>query len=174
MTYRTLPAPILSGMQRAFSISMLWEGRAAEKTSEDEIQLLNLVLPKWQRDTVWTAHQQTQFIEGIFLGLGTGYYVTNGHDYNDGGCLPMSGWLLDGQQRITSIARFIEDALPIFDGIRYSDLSPADRSRYFDNVVFPSVELKYVDDEEVLKTLYRRLNFSGTAHTAADMARLDG
>lgn len=78
---------------------------------------MNLVLPPWQRPPSWNLDQQVQFIEGIFLGLGTGYYVINGRDYDDQGHdKPMSGWLIDGQQRITAIARFFHGEISIFGG----------------------------------------------------------
>jgi len=173
MAYATLPAPILRGIERTYSIEMLWEGTSADRTVEAERQLLNLVLPPWQRPAVWSERQQVAFIEGIFLGLGTGHYVVNGRNYNDEGDMPMSGWLIDGQQRITAIARFKNDDLQVFGGIRYSDLSIGDRRRRFNNVVFPCFELEYQPNENLLKELYKRLNFSGTAHTHSDLALLD-
>lgn len=169
-----LPTPILEGAQRSYSISTLWEATHALKTQDSERQLLGLVLPPWQRPSVWTDQQQIRFLEGIFLGLGTGFYVVNGRDYEmDGTEMAMSGWLIDGQQRITSIARFVSGELSVFDGIRYADLSKAEQRRRFNNVIFPCIELEYQPDENLLKELYRRLNFSGTAHTAADLALLD-
>lgn len=66
MSITLLPKPILDGIQRSYSISMLWEGTAASTSVSEERQLLNLVLPPWQRDVVWTETQQRSFIEGIF------------------------------------------------------------------------------------------------------------
>lgn len=135
---------------------------------------MNLVLPPWQRPPSWSLDQQVQFIEGIFLGLGTGYYVINGRDYDDQGHdKPMSGWLIDGQQRITAIARFFHGEISIFGGIFFQDLSLADKRRRFNNLIFPCIEMDYTDDEKVLKELYRRLNFSGTPHTEADLELLN-
>ena len=173
MTAPKLPDPILNGTRRDYPISALWEGTQALPTAEKERQLLNLVLPPWQRPKVWTEHQQEQFVEGIFLGLGTGFYVINGRDYDrQGHDKSMSGWLLDGQQRITAIARFINDDLAIFNGLHYSELSVADKRRRFNNLIFPCIELEYQEDESLLKDLYRRLNFSGTAHSQADFELL--
>lgn len=167
-----LPKPILDGMQRSYSISMLWEGTAVNIKVPEERQLLNLVLPTWQREFVWTAEQQRSFVEGIFLGFGTGFYVVNGREYDGDNDCYMSGWLIDGQQRITSIARFVKDEFTVFDGIRYSDLSLGEKRRRFDNVVFPCIELEYQGDEGRLKELYRRLNFGGSAHTNEDLQRI--
>lgn len=173
MSTTLLPKPILDGVQRSYSISMLWEGTPAAPNVPQERQLLNLVLPTWQRGFVWTEEQQRAFIEGIFLGFGTGYYVINGRDFEDGNDRYMSGWLLDGQQRISSIARFVKGEISVFDRIRYSDLSIGERRRRFDHVIFPCIELEYQANEEVLKALYRRLNFGGTAHTDADLQLLN-
>ncbi|HHK2198529.1 TPA: DUF262 domain-containing protein [Pseudomonas aeruginosa] len=167
-----LPKPILGGIQRSYSISMLWEGTPANTNVPAERQLLNLVLPTWQREFVWSEEQQRAFVEGIFLGFGTGFYVVNGRDYEGGNDRYMSGWLLDGQQRITSIERFVKGELAVFDGIRYSDLSIGEKRRRFDHVVFPCIELEYQADEERLKALYLRLNFGGTAHSAEDLQLL--
>ncbi|MDP3310598.1 MAG: DUF262 domain-containing protein, partial [Polaromonas sp.] len=54
---------------------------AMEPTTDGERRMLGLVLPPWQRPGVWTTHQKIRFIEGIFHGFGTGYYVTNGLDW---------------------------------------------------------------------------------------------
>lgn len=64
-----LPKPILDGVERSYSISMLWDGTAAVPNIPQERQLLNLVLPPWQREFVWTEAQQRSFLEGIFLGI---------------------------------------------------------------------------------------------------------
>ncbi|KSQ21715.1 hypothetical protein APB26_32560 [Pseudomonas aeruginosa] len=170
MPIKQLPPKILDGSHREYPISMLWEGTPVRTTVPAERQLLNLVLPPWQRPFVWSAEQQIRYVEGIFLGLGTGTYVVNGREYDGDENVHMSGWLIDGQQRITSISRFIKGDLAIFDDLRYSDLSIADRRRRFDNVVFPCIELEYQPDEERLIELYLRLAFGGVAHTEADRA----
>lgn len=58
-------------------------------------------------------------------------------------------------------------------GIFFQDLSLADKRRRFNNLIFPCIEMDYTDDEKVLKELYRRLNFSGTPHTEADLELLN-
>ncbi|MEG1680878.1 MAG: DUF262 domain-containing protein, partial [Stenotrophomonas sp.] len=76
------------------------ETSPVECSSSIERNLLAYVLPPWQRDEVWSDHQKRRFIEGIFLGLGTGYYVVHAPDWDECGQRPMSGWLIDGQQRL--------------------------------------------------------------------------
>lgn len=129
---------------------------------------MSLVLPPWQRKEVWSEAQKIQFIEGIFLGLGCGYYVTNGLEWlPNGDSAPMSGWLLDGQQRISAIRDFYEDKLTVFEDVTYSSLDEPARMR-FGRTVFPCFELDYTADENVLIELYNRLNFGGTPHTEAE------
>lgn len=166
-----LPEPILSGKKWDTDIATLMEpiGSDRRELLQSERTLLNLVLPPWQRPEVWSQAQKARFIEGIFLGFGAGYYVINGLDWGeDGKEKPMAGWLLDGQQRISSIRDFIEDKLPIFEGIFYSDLDKLTILRRFKRQHFHKVEIQYTGDEQLLKTMYERLSFGGTAHTEAD------
>ncbi|HHN0562612.1 TPA: hypothetical protein ACRN02_006795 [Pseudomonas aeruginosa] len=93
-----LPKPILDGIQRSYSISMLWEGTPANTNVPAERQLLNLVLPTWQREFVWSEEQQRAFVEGIFLGFRA--EKSNGRSIALGLALPsptrrsmpLSGW----------------------------------------------------------------------------------
>ena len=57
-------------MERVYSISMLWEGTPATTTDDKERQLLNLVLPAWQRPVVWDEQQQVRFsLSGALRGI---------------------------------------------------------------------------------------------------------
>lgn len=170
-TADVLPERILKGVVREQSLEHLL-GTPIEMTHPAERQLLAWVLPPWQRLEVWDVARKRAFVEGIFLGLGTGSYVVHAPDWDAGGTKPMSGWLIDGQQRISAIRDFVRDDLVIFDGVRYSDLDTITRRRRFLSQTFPYIELSYAPDEQRLKTLYERLNFGGMGHTAADLQRL--
>lgn len=174
-----LPPRLLIGTQRSYSIDFLLPTESTLRdlaALPDARKLMRFTLPTWQRDAVWTLAQQGTFIEGIFLGFGCGQLVTNGKEWtgaDDAVLAPMSGWLLDGQQRVTAIRDFIQDSFPVFDGLRWSDLTKSEQTIRFWNQPFPHFELEYIADEAVLKSLYTRLNFGGTAHTPSDRARLD-
>lgn len=170
-----LPERLLSGQESPRPISMLWEQTtAAAATREGERQLMAFVLPPWQRGVVWGEERQRAFIEGILLGFPPGVIVTVEADWlADNRPTLGSGWLIDGQQRVTSIREFVEDRLTVFGGVRYSDLSKLDRIRRFDRVPFPQIILPANTDEAVLKALYFRMNYGGVAHTPEDLARLD-
>lgn len=165
-----LPEPLLRGTRREYSIERLVESTPIEPTLPDERRLLCLVLPPWQRAEVWSRQQKQRFVEGIFLGLGCGYYVTNGFDWLDNGTpAPMAGWLLDGQQRISALRDFFADELTIFGDVRFATLTGAE-ARRFKRESFPCFELSYTDNESALKELYDRLNFGGTPHGADQRA----
>lgn len=178
MTAALIPDPILSGTTREYQIDTLL-GQAEESHASDHIStggrmLMGFNLPSWQREEKWTDQQKRRFIEGIFLGLGCGYYVVHQMDWDlDANPLPMAGWLLDGQQRIAAIRDFVYGQLSIFDGVRYGDLDRPTQLRRFRRQAFPCIEIPYQVDEEHLKEVYRRLNFGGTPHTAADLARVN-
>lgn len=166
-----LPQRLLNGRKREFMIEHLLEGSKLGEAREGERQLLNLTLPSWQRPASWSREQQVRFIEGIFLGLGCGYYVVNGCDWEDvdgeARPKPMSGWLLDGQQRIRAIQEFVQGGLVVFGDVTYEGLGKVERMR-FGRESFPCHELDFCQDVAALKELYLRMNFGGTPHTQAD------
>lgn len=160
-----IPEPILSGARRDYPLEMVIEQSAKPDSHlPEERRLLSLTLPPWQRPEVWSEAQKRRFIEGIFLGFGLGYYVKNGMEWGaDGKSLPMAGWLIDGQQRISAIRDFLASDLVVFDDVTFGAMTLAQRRRFL-HTPFPCIELDYVDDEEKLKELYDRLNFGGTPH----------
>lgn len=160
-----IPPPLLKGSRRDYTLGRLVEMTPADATMPAERKLLGLVLPPWQRPEVWTVDQKRRFIEGVFLGLGCGFYVTNGLEWVDSGAsAPMSGWLIDGQQRISAVRDFLRGDLVVFGDVRFPELTKPEQLR-FCRVPFPCVELEYCDDENTLLELYDRMNFGGTAHS---------
>jgi hypothetical protein len=164
----TIPEPLLSGTRREFPIEQLLEAPGADQLRPGERALQAFILPPWQRPLVWDHDRKRRFIEGIFLGLGTGYYVAHAKDWDNDGLKPMAGWLLDGQQRISAVLDFAQGRLDIFNGIHIGDIDTATLRRRFLRVVFPCIELAYQEDENRLREVYDRLNFGGVPHTDAD------
>jgi len=172
-----IPGPLLLGTTRQFQIEHLLptESRSNDLAQlPDERKLMCFTLPSWQRPEVWSMDKKVRFIEGIFLGLGCGYLVVNRYEWLDGGRpAPMSGWLIDGQQRVAAIRDFINDEVAIFDGSRFSDIDQRTIRRRFWYASFPHFELDYTDNEAILQDLYDRLNFGGVAHTPEDRLALN-
>lgn len=173
----TLPEPILKGRERPYTLDNILFN-AKRDTLMDALPsgyqcVMGFNLPPWQRDLVWTDTQRQQFIESIFLGLGTGTYVVTDLEHDqDGNILNTSCLLLDGQQRLTAIQGFINNEFTVFDGVHYGDLTEAQQRIRFRHTTFPCVEVSALTPEPVLKEMYYRLNHGGTAHTEADLARL--
>lgn len=161
-----LPKPLLTGTVHDYGIGHLVDMPMPALAVPTDRRLMNITLPPWQRPEEWSEEQKRRFVEGIFLGLGTGYYVVVMSDWDDSGQpKPMSGWLLDGQQRISALRDFLAGELVVFGDVRFPDLSAPDQLR-FKRRPFPCHEVEYTDNEDALIELYDRLNFGGTPHSA--------
>lgn len=145
-------SPIISGMDRA---------NCVRKPVEGERQLGAFILPPFQRESVWRESQKSALIESIFMGLPFGSYVVNHGAGPASYGAPPGLWLLDGQQRWTSILEYVADGFPV-RGRYWSELDVEDR-RVFKLTPFPSHIVKY-DDTAVLEDLYNRLAYGGTPH----------
>lgn len=165
-----LPDPILVGRTRDFGIGVLFDSEPIRSQYPGERLLLSLALPPWQRPEVWTQSQKIAYVEGLFLGFGAGTYVVNGSDWGqDGERLPKAGWILDGQQRISALRDFVQNGLVIFDDVVFGDLTEPQRQRFM-RKPFVRFELDYTEDDAVLREIYDRLNFGGTAHEEHERA----
>lgn len=131
-----------------------WERKAP--LTEGERQLSEFVLPPFQRPPVWTLEQKTALIESIWNGLPIGAYVVNRVLFS-----PYDQWLLDGQQRITSIVEYAADAFPVM-GYKYSELTLLDR-RQFEMTPVSYLETQLTDLNQ-LRDVYDRLAYGGTPH----------
>lgn len=139
-------------------------------------------LPPFQRDEVWTENQKIRLIESIFCEIPINpIIVVNNFDAPD-----VHGWLIDGQQRMTAIRDFVNGEFNVFNGeLGYENMKDAVLTRPFKGLVNSPVNASKVwsksvitinqiqtCDLAVLKELYERMNFGGTAHTEEDRERL--
>lgn len=122
-------------------------------------------LPDWQRPLVWNESQCVRFIESAWLGLPLGIYVTNGLLHDGQKFNPLSFLVIDGQQRLHALERYVRDEFPVF-GYRWSELSASEQRR-FEMIPFAHAETR-IRDDRLLREIYDRLNFSGTPHTEWD------
>ncbi|PSV00578.1 DUF262 domain-containing protein [Photobacterium kishitanii] len=154
------------GRHRAFDIEYLvhikakgehkgcrWSGRSA----------MGLPLPEWQRPYEWDLTQQERFIESIYKDLYHGVYVVNSTDYVDSSGCPkkFSSALIDGQQRITTLERYLSGEFKVF-GAYWLELSKAEHRRFL-TTPFHCIEVDIWDEME-LRDLSDRLAFGGTTH----------
>lgn len=125
-----------------------------------------LFVPDYQRDLVWPEEHQSRFIESLLIGLPIPYlFVADvGAETED-----LSGRLeiVDGTQRVRTIARFISDEfelqglkkLPALNGFKFSELSPS-RQRRFRRITLRLIELTEQADEETRVDMFDRINSS--------------
>lgn len=92
---------------------------------EGERRLGWFTLPPFQRPPVWTREQQIRFIESCWMGLPIGAIVYNQGAYDS----RFDTWLLDGQQRVTSVLAYVADAFPVY-GYRFSELGVVDLRKW--------------------------------------------
>jgi hypothetical protein len=128
-----------------------------------ERKVMGFRLPSWQRHLVWSDDQMIRFIESLWLGIPVGSYsyVQNDDPATD-------GLLIDGQQRMYAIERYLQDAFPVF-GVKWSEVTRADYRGFMYSRNFPCYIVKS-SDETFLREYYNLMNFSGVAHTADQMA----
>lgn len=157
---RRIPETWFRSQARATTMAFISSDAQARDTplTTGERQLGWFVLPPFQRPPVWSRAQQIRFVESCWMGLPIGAFVYN-RTQKDG---PFDSWLLDGQQRVTSVLAYMDDAFPVF-GLKFSEIGTADVRRWGMSISFPSMETN-LEDEAQLRDVYDRLAYGGTAH----------
>lgn len=128
-------------------------------------------VPSFQRKHVWTAEQDIAFIESAWLGIPLGTYNIHNLKWEtvDGATMAIkfSGWVIDGQQRLTALERYWNNQFPVF-GLYWKDLTEVE-SRRFLITKFCYYESS-LWNETLIRDLYNRLSFGGTPHKPEDRA----
>lgn len=122
--------------------------------------VMGFFLPSWQRGFVWSEAQQISFIESAWRGIGLGTYTINRVEQIDH---PLDNIIIDGQQRMHAIERYLADAFPIF-GWHWSEVTEVDRRYWELSTAFASYETRS-EDEGFLRGYYDMMNFGGTKHS---------
>lgn len=172
---KLMPEPLLHATSSNFTLDHLEFLREDVEERrywgpEDGPWLCGHRLPPFQRPAVWTPEQQVRFVESAWLGLHLGTYVVNRYDRWDAALDKphrTDRWLIDGQQRLRALDAYWSDAFPVFGHV-WSELDKPER-RSLGSVTFTQ-SIVHVGDEAVLRELYNRLNFGGTAHTEEQRA----
>jgi len=131
--------------------------------------VLGYPLASWQRPLKWTDEQSERFIQSVYAGIYLGQFI-----YNDSitSAPHLDGLLIDGQQRLSAIERYLADDLAVTgaDGKKYvwSALTSEEQA-HFGRVGF-GFQIVQIKDEAELKHLYNLLNFAGTPHTEDERA----
>lgn len=138
-------------------------------TATEERYACGYPLPSFQRPNRWDVEKQRAFIESIYLGLPLGTYTVHDMDWKDSNAapVPFSGWLIDGQQRLTAIEDYINDKFPVF-GFLWSELNAREQRRFKQTKFCHNVVRIW--DEQKIRDLYNRLAFGGVAHKPDERA----
>lgn len=135
-----------------------------QKYTEGEKDNTNeLFIPDYQRDMAWDEVRQSKFIESVLLGLPIPYIFVADirDDENDEARLE----IIDGSQRIRTLARFVNNEFKL-NGLKkleklkdftFSDL-PLARQRRFNRTTLRMIQLTENADEEVRRDLFERIN----------------
>lgn len=135
-----------------------------EHWSEPGSAVINLD-PEFQRCHVWTVEQQSRYIEYILSGGMSGRELY----FN------CAGWMkdfrgpfviVDGKQRLQAVRQFLQNEVPIFNGLLYKNFTG--RLPSSANFVMCINDLN--TDAEVLKW-YLEMNTGGTPHTKEEIAK---
>lgn len=173
-----VPSPIDLGREYDFNMETLfthYQKHLALKESGEDLDTATAdryacgyPIPPFQRDLVWTRNQEVMFIESAYLGLLSGSFCTHEVDWDcHDKALKFSGWLIDGQQRLTTIERYWNDAFKVC-GLYYSELTPPEKRRFLRTRFVQNKVI--LNDEVLIKDLYNRMAFGGVPHKPEDYA----
>ena len=137
-------------------------GGGSQLTDKAERYVCGYPIPDIQRRVVWDIDKQIKFIESAWKGLPLGTYTIHEIDLHHCGTPKrFSGWLIDGQQRLTSIQNYFDDVFPIF-GAYWSELEDNYKNK-FTGIKF-SVYRAELWDINLIKELYEILSYGGVNH----------
>lgn len=134
-----------------------------------------IFIPDYQREMVWSAKQQSRFIESILIRLPVPFIFAA-----DVGSGDREGSLeiIDGSQRLRTLDNFLSNRLRLQDlvrlteanGMLLSDFSKPRQLRFKRSTV-RVIELSEQADEQARREMFDRLNSGGTKLTGMEIRR---
>lgn len=144
-------------------------------TNGRETDESEMFIPDYQREMVWSAKQQSRFIESILIKLPVPFMFAA--DVNEG---PRRGALeiIDGSQRLRTLDNFLANRLTLVsldrlteaNGLKFSQLSKPRQLRFKRSTV-RLIELTEKADEDARREMFGRLNSGGTKLTSMEVRR---
>lgn len=142
-----------------------------------------LFIPDYQREMVWDDKRQSKLIESILLGLPIAYIyvadISEGLSDDNSVNEDLARWeIIDGTQRIRTLAKFVKNKLELqeleklkkLEGFKFSDL-PLARQRRFKRASIRIVQLTENTDEETRRDLFERINTGSVQLNAMEKRR---
>lgn len=117
-------------------------------------------IPDYQRDHTWSDEHQSRFIESVLMGLPIPLLFLADVEGQEG-----RAEIVDGSQRIRTLARFVSNELRLsglkkltkLNGFMFKDL-PLARQRRFGRHTVRMIELREGTDEESRRDIFSRIN----------------
>ncbi|WP_343665453.1 DUF262 domain-containing protein [Paraburkholderia tropica] len=144
-------------------------------TNGRETDTSEIFIPDYQREMVWSAKQQSRFIESILIRLPVPFIFAA-----DIGAGDRAGTLeiIDGSQRLRTLDNFLSNRLRLQDlvrlttanGMHFSDFSKPRQLRFKRSTV-RVIELTEQADEQARREMFDRLNSGGTKLTSMEVRR---
>jgi hypothetical protein len=137
-----------------------------------------IYVPDYQRDLIWPDRNQSRFVESLLIGLPVPFLfvadVSDVEDPDKAGRLE----IVDGVQRIRTLARFLTndlalselDRLSKLNGFRFADLHPS-RQRRFRRSTLRMIELTETVTEDVRREMFDRINTGSVTLEAVEVRR---
>jgi hypothetical protein len=137
-----------------------------------------IYVPDYQRDLIWPDRHQSRFVESLLIGLPVPFLfvadVSDVEDPDKAGRLE----IVDGVQRIRTLARFLTNDLVLSDlgrlsklnGARFADLHPS-RQRRFRRSTLRMIELTETVMEDVRREMFDRINTGAVTLEAVEVRR---
>ncbi len=137
--------------------------------------IMGFPIPDFQRPLVWSDDQYSAFIDSIFREYELGGVLLNGYKHEKptkSQMVKFSDSIIDGQHRLYAIQKFLLNDISTVDATgtprRYGELSITDRRRFATTTI--NLSIVHCFEEDKIKAIYNRRNFSGVAHKPEDAA----
>jgi hypothetical protein len=144
-------------------------------TNGRETDTSEIFIPDYQREMVWSAKQQSRFIESILIRLPVPFIFAADVGSGDrAGALE----IIDGSQRLRTLDNFLSNRLLLQDlarldsanGMRFSDFAKPRQLR-FKRSTIRVIELTDQADEQARREMFDRLNSGGSKLTSMEVRR---
>ena len=165
-TYYSVDIPLRNFLKH---ISLHTDIEMYEKGTLSWNSFFDKAVPSFQRSNdKWTKEMQISYLENIICGYKSPPILLYTINEGDGGCF--DAMLLDGLQRVTAIADFLQGEIKLFDkygGFTYAELEQ-------NKIVFidPTIQIRKYDfqNEKEVLDFYIKMNENIT-HSKADIAK---
>lgn len=122
----------------------------------------------YQRDFVWTKRDCQNLIESIYQGVDCGKVVLRQRSFAENRRMALSGEtelsfkdVVDGKQRLTAIAKFINNEYPDLHGNYFGDLSPEAKHDFYDHQLISFAEMGENSTDEAVLRQFLKMNHLG-------------